>query len=171
MISCNIDPRYRKLKLEPELVEAAQAALRQHGHADSDLTLVITGNAKLKELNQKFRGEAQSTDVLSFPAHANQPVTPRAQPGVLLTDLDGGQDYLGDVIISLPRVRAQAKAAGHPLQAELQLLTVHGILHLLGHDHGAPQERALMWAAQDAILKELGLSIHSLQAKELHARS
>lgn len=170
MISCNIDPRYRKLKLEPGLERAAQAALLQQGITESDLTLAITGDAKLKMLNQKFRGEAQSTDVLSFPAHSNLPVTPRAKRGVAPIDLDGSQNYLGDVVISLPRARAQARAAGHPLQAELQLLVVHGLLHLLGHDHAAAADRARMWTAQDAILKELGLSIRSVQAESLTKR-
>ncbi len=155
MISCNIDPSYQKLKLKALLVSAAKAALQHEGASlDADLTLMITGDARLRKLNQQFRGEAKSTDVLSFPAQEKDP--------------ESGHRYLGDVVISLPRARAQAKAAGHPLQAELQLLVVHGILHLLSHDHRAPDERARMWKTQDAILKKLGLSIRSVQAEELH---
>lgn len=158
MISCNIDPRYRKLKLEAALVSAAEAALEHVGApADVDLTLVITADARLRKLNRQFRSEAKPTDVLSFPSQEKDP--------------ESGQHYLGDVIISLARARAQAKAAGHPLQAELQLLTVHGVLHLLGHDHAAAAEKARMWKAQDAILKKLGLSVRSLQAEELHTIS
>lgn len=156
MISCNIDPRYRKLKLERPLTVAAKAVLQhQTVPQDADLTLVITGDAMLRELNQQFRKQTKVTDVLSFPSQEK--------------DLESGHLYLGDVIISLPRARAQAKAAGHPLLAELQLLTVHGILHLLGHDHTTAAERSRMWAAQDAILEQLGLTIRSAQAEELHA--
>jgi probable rRNA maturation factor len=60
------------------------------------------------------------------------------------------------VIISLPRAKAQAGRAGHPLEAELQLLTVHGVLHLLGHDHAEPAEKSAMRAAQAEILRALG---------------
>ncbi len=155
MIFCNIDARYKNLKLDHLLMAAAKTALQHEAApADAELTLVITGDARLRELNQQFRDEAKPTDVLSFPSEEK--------------DLESGHRYLGDVVISLPRARAQAKAAGHPLQVELQLLTVHGILHLLGHDHGSAQEKALMWAAQDAILKNLGLSIRSLMAEALH---
>lgn len=158
MISCTIDPAYQKLKLEALLISAAKAVL-QHESAspEADLTLVITGDAKLRELNQKFRGEAAPTDVLSFPSQEKDP--------------ESGHRYLGDVVISLPRARAQAKAAGHPLEDELQLLAVHGVLHLLGHDHASAAEKTRMWVAQDSILQELGLSIRSLQAETLHSRS
>ena len=57
--------------------------------------------------------------------------------------------------ISLPRAQAQAKAGGHPVSAEVQLLVVHGALHLLGHDHAKSKEKARMWAAQSEILKHL----------------
>jgi probable rRNA maturation factor len=60
-------------------------------------------------------------------------------------------------VISAPRAQAQAEAAGHPLEAELQLLVVHGVLHLLGHDHARPEEKARMWKAQAEALESLGL--------------
>jgi probable rRNA maturation factor len=71
------------------------------------------------------------------------------------------EPYLGDIAISLPRATAQAEAAGHPVAAELQLLTVHGVLHLLGHDHAEPEEKAAMWAAQAAVLATLGVTLKS----------
>ena len=64
-----------------------------------------------------------------------------------------------DVIISHAGAAVQAAAAGHSLQAELALLAVHGTLHLLGHDHATPKEKATMWAAQEAILAQLGLNL------------
>jgi probable rRNA maturation factor len=158
MIAFNIDPRYRDLKIESLLRKAAEAALRyQVAPAEADLSLAVAGDAQLKKLNRQFRGESHATDVLSFPSEEH--------------DIQSGRRYLGDVIISLPRARAQAKAAGHPLQAELQLLAVHGVLHLLGHDHATSTERQRMWTAQDEILSGLGLSIHSAQAEALHAKS
>ncbi len=158
MIAFNIDPRYEELKIENMLRDAAEAALKHEGvSADADLSLAVAGDAQLKRLNRQFRGESHATDVLSFPSDQ--------------VDMESDRRYLGDVIISLPRARAQAKAAGHPLQAELQLLAVHGILHLLGYDHATGAERRRMWAAQDEILNGLGLSIQSAQAEALHVKS
>ncbi len=151
MLHLQIDPRYQDQKFERPLKEAVAAALQQQGQVEKDieLTLVLTGDARLRKLNQQFRGVDKSTDVLSF-ADGGQ-------------DAESGRRYLGDVIISVPRARSQARAAGHSLAAELQLLAVHGVLHLLGHDHGQPAQRRRMWAAQDEILHNLGLPILSAE--------
>ncbi len=148
MIHLTIDKRYRPINIDGMVIKAAETALQNQGVSlQADLSVVITGDQKLKKLNTKFRGEEHTTDVLSFPSGEFS---------------DGkGHGYLGDVVISLPRARAQAKASGHSLHEELQLLTAHGILHLLGHDHGDAQEKGRMWAAQDEILNRLGVSIHS----------
>lgn len=149
MLHLQIDPRYQGQKFERPLKEAVTAALQQQTQVEKDveLTLVLTGDARLRKLNQQFRGVDKSTDVLSF-ADGGQ-------------DAESGRRYLGDVIISMPRARSQARTAGHSLAAELQLLAVHGVLHLLGHDHGQPTQRRRMWAAQDEILHKLGLKILS----------
>jgi probable rRNA maturation factor len=63
------------------------------------------------------------------------------------------------VLISYPRARTQAEAGGHSTADELQLLIVHGMLHLLGYDHADPSEKEAMWAAQAEILKRLGCQI------------
>ncbi len=63
--------------------------------------------------------------------------------------------YLGDVIVSYPRAVVQAGEHGHPVEQELNLLVVHGLLHLLGYDHASEEERALMWARQETILTAL----------------
>ena len=68
--------------------------------------------------------------------------------------------YLGDVVISLPRAEAQAAEVGHDRHAELQLLVVHGVLHLLGYDDTGVEQRAQMWAAQAEILQDLGVEVH-----------
>ncbi|MGH2523455.1 MAG: rRNA maturation RNase YbeY, partial [Anaerolineales bacterium] len=86
-------------------------------------------------------GHDYPTDVLSFPSEETDPET--------------GMRYFGDIAISFPHAHAQAAAGGHPVAAELQLLVVHGVLHLLGHDHAKRAEKARMWAAQAEILKKL----------------
>lgn len=125
------------------LKRAAQETL-QHTNTPStaELTIIITGDAQLHKLNHQYLGVDAPTDVLSFPAGE--------------TDLDSGGLYLGDVLISYPRALAQATEGGHPIQDELQLLVVHGVLHLLGHDHTDETEKTSMWSAQTEILDRLG---------------
>ena len=122
---------------------AAQAAL-MHQSADGDLTVVLSDDARLQKLNRDYLGVDAPTDVLSFPASETDPET--------------GARYLGDIIISISRAEAQAKSAGHPLEAEVQLLVVHGVLHLLGYDHAEAEEKTKMWKAQAEVLERLGLS-------------
>jgi probable rRNA maturation factor len=92
-------------------------------------------------LNRQYLGVDAPTDVLSFPVGEVDPESEAL--------------YLGDILISYPQALAQAEAAGHPVQAELQLLVVHGTLHLLGYDHAEEDEKTLMWKAQDEILARL----------------
>lgn len=125
------------------LERAAEQTLRRAGaDASSEATIVVSDDAHLQALNRQFLGVDAPTDVLSFPGGD--------------TDPDSEALYLGDVIISLPRAQAQAAAGGHPLKDELQLLVVHGMLHLLGYDHAEEGEKTEMWAIQTAILKDLG---------------
>jgi probable rRNA maturation factor len=129
---------------EDLLKRAAQTALvHQAQPLDVELSIVLTNEARLHELNLNYLGIDAPTDVLSFPASE--------------TDPQSGARYIGDVLISIPRAQAQADVAGHPLESEVQLLVVHGVLHLLGHDHAEVEEKARMWKAQGEILAELGL--------------
>jgi probable rRNA maturation factor len=126
------------------LERAAQAALTHQSQSlDSELSIILTDDARLHELNLNYLAVDAPTDVLSFPASETDPET--------------GARYIGDILISLPRAETQAQTAGHPLDGELQLLVVHGVLHLLGHDHAEAGEKARMWKAQAEILERLGL--------------
>ena len=144
-IDVQIAARYRAQAKPSVLRDAAQATLlQQRAPAGVELTIVITGNAQLRALNRAFRDVDAPTDVLSFATNE------RPRPDT---------HYLGDVIISYPQARTQAKAGGHSVGAELQLLVVHGVLHLLGHDHYTQAEKNVMWKAQAVILKKLGAEI------------
>ena len=131
------------------LRSVAQATLGRAGARPTPtaLTLVVTDDETLRALNRTYLGLDEATDVLSFGGEAPDFV---AAPD--------GEFYLGDVIISHPRAQAQALAAGHPVEAELALLVVHGILHLLGYDHIRPDDGAVMWKQQADILSRLGLA-------------
>lgn len=129
------------------LQRAAHLALG--AESDADLTIVLTDDAQLHELNREYLGVDAPTDVLSFPASESDPET--------------GRPYLGDILISIPRAERQAQAAGHSLEDEVQLLVIHGTLHLLGHDHAEAGEKSRMWAAQAEVLERLGLSHVKIQ--------
>ena len=126
------------------LERAANAALEHEAKPlDSELSIILTDDARLHELNLNYLGVDAPTDVLSFPASETDPET--------------GARYIGDILISVPRAQTQADAAGHPLEAEVQLLVVHGVLHLMGHDHAEAEEKVRMWKAQTEILERIGL--------------
>lgn len=132
-------------ELSADLETAARAALQRAGAPDgASLTIAVTGDDVVQQLNRDYRGQDKPTDVLSFPDGAALPA---------------GGVYLGDVVISLAQAERQAQRGGHALTAELQLLVVHGVLHLLGHDHADPDEKAAMWAAQADVLRALNASI------------
>ena len=137
----------------PEILieQAARAALEHESQSpDAELSIVLTDDARLQQLNRDYLDIDAPTDVLSFPSTETDPET--------------GVRYIGDILISIPRAGAQAEAAGHPLEAEVQLLVVHGVLHLLGYDHAEAKEKARMWKAQTEVLEQLGLG--SIQIRE-----
>ena len=138
-----------RLPFERAILEnAAQETLQQlRPGSDFDLSIVLSDDDQLQALNRQFLGVDAPTDVLSFPADESKP------------DPDSQVQYLGDILISYPRAIAQARAGGHSLVDELQLLVVHGVLHLLGYDHATEDEKTAMWAVQAEILTHLGSSV------------
>lgn len=146
MILITVQEPYRDLITDQILLSAAELSLQQSQVEDSpSLSVRITDNQEIKNLNQQFRGINKETDVLSFPTDFTDP------------DLDSR--YVGDVVISYPQAEKQAQNSGHPVGAELQLLVIHGVLHLLGYDHGDENEKEKMWSLQAKILEKLGLNI------------
>lgn len=144
-----------KLSIDPSILgNASQAVLFQIDQkVSSDLTIVITDDRQIQKLNKKFRGIDSVTDVLSFPSDQVDP--------------ESGIEYLGDIIISYPRAVDQAARAGHLVETELQVLIVHGTLHLLGFDHDNIMEKDKMWNAQEMIFKNLGIPNVKLTEAEI----
>lgn len=105
-------------------------ATRTPPHAEVEVALV--GDATIARLNRRYRGRSGPTDVLTFPG----------APGRVL----------GEVVISLPRARAQARQFGHSIRREVALLVAHGVLHLRGYDDRTPAAAARMQARAEAIL-------------------
>lgn len=128
------------------LEKSAKTALENVCPAgESNLSLVLSDDEHLRELNRTYREIDAATDVLSFSSGETDPET--------------GASYLGDILISYPQAISQAAAGKHAVDAELQLLAVHGVLHLCGFDHVEPEERNSMWKKQAEVLKQLGCSI------------
>jgi len=126
-------------QVEALLEKAAREALNHAGTTpDVEVTLVLTGDAQLRKLNRDFLGVDSPTDVLAFSGGE--------------TDPDTGGLYLGDVVISYDRALDQAAAMKHSIGDELQLLVVHGLLHLLGYDHADKESKSAMWRMQSEIL-------------------
>jgi probable rRNA maturation factor len=151
-IEVKIEPQIEAQDIDSACVEqSADLVLQMHEmEGPSEVVIVISDDEALEALNRRFRGEPRPTDVLSFENDTRGPFAggTAAYP-----------DYLGDVVISIDRARDQASEAGGTLNQELQLLTVHGVLHLLGYDHETEADKAAMWQVQRAALRALGADI------------
>ena len=132
--------------INPEKLEiAAITTLNlQSVESNSEMTIIITDNKSVTELNKTYRGIEAPTDVLSFPADIP-----------LIGDLP---PYLGDLIVAYPYAEKQAKLANIELVESFMLLIIHGTLHLLGYDHDTEHNRRKMWAIQEKVLRHLHIS-------------
>ncbi len=117
-----------------------------------EMGLVITDNKTVKELNKTYRGVNDTTDVLAF--HMVADTLQDAETSFI--GPPDGVKHLGDVVISYPQAIKQAHAQGYDPSRELELLVIHGILHLLGYDHESPDEAQQMRAREAEILERLG---------------
>ena len=113
---------------------AAIRALDAEGvNVNCIISVMLTDDQGIRQVNRDFRGIDRETDVLSFPLNE---LTPGAfDPEGCERDLDSGAVLLGDMMISLPRCQEQGQEFGHGFEREIQYLTVHSVLHLLGYDH------------------------------------
>ncbi|NSE03279.1 rRNA maturation RNase YbeY [Blautia wexlerae] len=127
---------------------------------DAQVNLVLTDNEEIERVNTEFRDIARPTDVLSFPMIPFE--TPAGYDIVeedeSYFDLDTDELLLGDIMISVDKVFAQAEEYGHSVTREFCFLVAHSMLHLLGYDHMTPEEAAVMEAKQAKALDELGIT-------------
>ena len=123
------------------LIFAVETVLNEHNKPEMNITLRLTGDSEVRQLNQSFRGIARTSDVLSF----NQD----------FIDPETNQLYLGDIVISLDRAIQQTLDNDHSLDEECAFLAIHGTLHLLGYDHYKPDEMEEMWQLQDELFEKV----------------
>ena len=120
-----------------------------------EVDVLVTSDAEIHRLNRETRQVDRSTDVLSFPAFA---LSPGELPEAEDADPGTGLVPLGDMVISMEHVAAQAREYGHSTRRELSYLVVHSVLHLLGYDHvDEGPMKAQMREREEAIMRELGL--------------
>lgn len=114
-------------------------------HCDAELSVLITNEERMSELHLEWMDLTGPTDVLSFPMD-------EVRPGSWSGDVQDDPPILGDLVLCPTIAAEQARTAGHSTDAELELLTAHGILHLLGYDHAEPAEEEAMFALQTDLL-------------------
>ena len=160
-VAVEVFPPFRRKVSRPWLRRLSLLTLASEAEAGTviagrDISLLIADDCTLQDLNRRYRGLDEVTDVLAFsPIHAGSDASDGEGPppdGAPFLRGDGGAETLGDVAISYPQAERQARERGIALRRELALLVVHGLLHLLGYDHDKPEEERRMWERQDAIL-------------------
>ncbi|GAA1968560.1 rRNA maturation RNase YbeY [Nocardioides panacihumi] len=120
---------------------------RMRVHPQAELCIKLVDEATIAELNEQWMGKEGPTDVLAFPMD-------ELRPGLL--DEEPEEGVLGDLMVAPAIAEKQGATAGHGTLAEVELLTTHGILHLLGYDHAEPEEHKEMFDLQAEILREWG---------------
>ncbi len=125
------------------LVGTAKRLLAAVGEPASSLSISIVKDDEIRQINRDFRGKDAATDVLSFALDENGSSSP--------------ERLLGDVVISLETARRQAAEYDAPIQRELYRLLIHGLLHVIGHDHERPAERRAMKAEEQRLAGAIGL--------------
>ena len=125
---------------------------------EAEVSLLLTDDEQIRQINKEFRMIDTPTDVLSFPViEYKMPgdFTGLEKNAAEYFNLESGELLLGDIVISLPRARMQAKEYGHSLMRELAFLTAHSMFHLFGYDHIEDTQRGIMEEKQEEVLKQL----------------
>ncbi|MDH3623693.1 MAG: rRNA maturation RNase YbeY [Myxococcales bacterium] len=153
--SCRLE---RRSVRHADLAWRAEAMLRALGLEDSELSILLCDDATIKDLNRRYREIDEATDVLAF-SMGDGPQS-SAAPGLL-----------GDVVISLPTATRQARQHDRPIVDEVTFLLAHGLLHLLGYDHGTASEEREMTGRTDALMEAVRVGRPSAKPVEKPHRS
>lgn len=126
---------------------------------EAEVNLTLTDNEGIHEINKRYREIDRPTDVLSFPLISYEFAGDfsKVEEEDDNFNPDTGEAMLGDIIISVPKVKEQAKEYGHSEEREYAFLIVHSMLHLFGYDHMTPEEASFMEQKQKEILNELNI--------------
>lgn len=148
--------------IEDTARQVAEAVLEAEGCPyETSVNLVLTDNVRIRELNRESRGIDRETDVLSFPNVDFESAgifEIQEEREADYFDPDTGELLLGDIMISVDKMREQADSYGHSIKREFAFLVAHSMLHLCGYDHMEEAEAAVMEKKQDEILEGLGIT-------------
>ncbi len=140
----------RKIKIDTKkLIKDVQVILSALDYSDFDLGIWLTTNKTIRQYNKTYRKKDKATDILSFSYHSE------LQPGDRIQALDNEDKNLGDLIISLEYVAADAKKLNTTFEKRMQRLLVHGICHLLGYDHEVDEDYKIMYKLEMQLLKKI----------------
>ena len=147
------DPRWEAAGVPAVAERAARAALAVVGRDPDqhEVGLLLAGDARMAELNGRFRDRARPTNVLSWPAYEGEVPTTPGEPGE-------GPLFLGDIALAWETCAREAEAAGIPLADHAAHLVVHATLHLLGHDHEEDDAAGTMEAIETKALATMGIA-------------
>lgn len=134
----------KKVNLEL-LKSVVNYTLKKEKVVNGVLNVIIVDNDKIHQINKEYRGVDRATDVISFALEDDD------------TFIKLDERILGDIYISIDKVKEQALSYGHSEKREICFLVVHGTLHLLGYDHMNKKDEEIMFSKQDEILNELGI--------------
>ena len=117
------------------------------------ITITLTNEQNIKEINNKYRNIDKETDVLSFPMFEREELEK-----IIKNKIYDHEDVLGDIVISIPRVEMQAEEYGPSFERELSYMVVHGFYHLMGYDHMEEKEKEEMRAKEEQVLNKLNIT-------------
>jgi len=132
------------------IVRTVRTLLACVGYPAAAVSLSFVGDAAMRTINRDHRGFDRTTDVLSFPLFEPDRLPPKREPL-------GGEVLLGDIVISVDVAARQARDYDAPLHAEIDRLLIHGVLHLLGHDHVDPEEAKVMRRHERRLARAISL--------------
>jgi probable rRNA maturation factor len=142
MINLLIHKKYQNCITNSRLVDVFNQTLKVlKVQLPCDVTLLITNNYGIRKLNKKYRHINKATDVLSFNGE--------------YVNLETGIPYIGDIVISYPKAKFNSKHKKHSIDDEIELLLIHGLLHLFGFDHDNALHKSKMWETQTKILSQI----------------
>ena len=162
-IDVQVFDEFKNVVSEGHVLEAVSAVLESEScDPHTQVSVVIADDDVVRELNLQHRGLDENTDVLSFSFTHEGEYYGEEDRSARETDIDfvlppteSNDASLGEIIISYPQTRRQAERDGHPVDRELTVLLVHGVLHLLGYDHEEPDDEAVMKAATARAMQQL----------------
>lgn len=145
-------------KIAEKVVE--EALTYENCPYEAEINLLLTTDEEIRKMNLQFRDIDRATDVLSFPMleYGRPGDFSAAEADDACFDPDSGELELGDIVISVPRMKLQAKEYGHGELREYAFLIAHSMLHLMGYDHMTEEEAKVMEQKQEEILEHLGIT-------------